>query len=116
MTHWSLTNHRKLLMRIRAAIVEATPAYTTAKKDVKIPQMRIPAQTEAPAWKAIVVMYTHGKITPMFRMLYANAEYGDITRTSPEARRVKTCTCAVAVSLRLANTSTSPILPSPATG
>ena len=61
-------------------------------------------------------MYTQGKITPMFRMLYANAEYGDITRTSPEARRVKTWTCAVAVPLRLANTSTSPILPSPATG
>ena len=78
--------------------------------------MRIPAQTEAPGSNARGVMYTHGKMTPMFRMLYANAEYGDITRTSPEARRVKTWTCAVAVPLRLANTSTSPILPSPATG
>src|SRR5438552_18830823 len=71
---------------------------------------------EAPGSNARGVMYTHGKITPMFRMLYANAEYGDITRTSPEVRRVKTWTCAVAVQMRLANTSTSPILPSPATG
>src|SRR6267143_989811 len=54
-------------------------------------------------------------MTPMFRMLYAKAEYGDITRTRPEARRVKTCTGAVAVSLRLAKTSTSPTLSSPAT-
>src|SRR6267143_2330542 len=53
-------------------------------------------------------------MTPMFRMLYAKAEYGDITRTRPEARRVKTCTGAVAVSLRLAKTSTSPTLSSPA--
>src|SRR6266480_1169224 len=60
--------------------------------------MRIPPQTEAPGSKARGVIYTHGKITPMFRMLYANAEYGDITRTSPEARLVKTWTGAVAVS------------------
>src|SRR5947199_9793919 len=71
---------------------------------------------EAPGSNARGVMYTQGKITPMFRMLYANADYGDITRTSPEARRVKTWTCAVAVPLRLATTSTPPILPSPATG
>src|SRR5438876_10856816 len=71
---------------------------------------------EAPGSNARGVMYTQGKITPMFRMLYANAEYGDITRSSPEARRVKTWTCAVAVPLRLANRSTSPILPSPGTG
>jgi len=57
---------------------------------VKSPQRRIPAQTEAPFWKAIVVMYTHGKMTPIFRTLYANAEYGDMTRTRPEARRVNT--------------------------
>src|SRR5438309_9386322 len=88
----------------------------TAKKDVKAPHIRIPVQIEATGSNAMGVMYTQGKITPMFRMLYANAEYGDITRTSPEARRVKTWTCAVAVPPRLANTSTSPILPSPATG
>src|SRR5438094_2928034 len=51
--------------------------------------MRIPPQTEAPGSKARGVIYTHGKITPMFRMLYANAEYGDITRTRPEARLVR---------------------------
>src|SRR5438046_10307005 len=74
--------------------------------------MRIPPQTEAPGSKARGVIYTHGKITPMFRMLYANAEYGDITRTSPEARLVKTWTGAVAVSPPRRNTSTSPTLPS----
>src|SRR5947199_261656 len=69
-------------------------------------------QSEAPGSKARGVIYTHGKITPMFRMLYANAEYGDITRTSPEARLVKTWTGAVAVSPPRRNTSTSPTLPS----
>src|SRR6266571_8983502 len=66
----------------------------------------------------IVVMYTQGKMIPMFRMLYANAEYGDMTRTRPEARRVNTWTCAVACSPRLAKSSTSPtgLAPRPAAG
>ena len=68
----------------------ANPAYTTARKPVKIPVMKIPSQMLAPGKRMIVVMYTQGKMIPMFRMLYANAEYGDMTRTSPEARRVNT--------------------------
>src|SRR5207249_9903813 len=77
-------------------IAEANPAYTTARNPVKTPVIKIPSQMLAPGYRMIVVMYTQGKMIPMFRMLYANAEYGDITRTSPEARRVNTWTCAVA--------------------
>src|SRR5207245_9102158 len=73
----------------------------------------IPVQTFALGNAARVVMYTHGKMTPMLRTLYAKAEYGDITRTSPEARRVNTCTCAVAVARGLAKTSPSPTVPAP---
>src|SRR5206468_13027726 len=80
-------------------ILHPIPTRRSSDLDVKAPQIRIPVQMEAPGSNARGVMYTHGKITPMFRMLYANAEYGDITRTSPEARRVKTWTCAVAVPL-----------------
>src|SRR5438876_11611729 len=97
-------------------MAEARPAYTTAKNDVKSPQRRIPAQTEAPFWKAIGVMYRTGKMPPIFRTVYANAEYGDMTRTRPDARRVNTWTCAVACAPRLAKTSTSPtgLAPAPA--
>ena len=52
--------------------------------------MMIPSQTLAFGYSAIVVMYTHGKITPMFSTLYATAEYGDMARTRPDARRVNT--------------------------
>src|SRR5438132_14114874 len=80
--------------------------------------MMIPSQTLAFGYSAIVVMYTQGKITPMFSTLYANAEYGDMTRTRPDARRVNTWTCAVACAPGLANTSTSPtgLAPAPAAG
>src|SRR5438093_368562 len=76
----------------------------------------IPTHTLAFGKTDKVVMYTQGKMTPMFRTLYANAEYGDMTRTSPEARRVKTWTCAVACAPGLAKTSTSPtgLAPAPA--
>src|SRR3989441_12910 len=78
----------------------------------------IPTHTLAFGNTDKVVMYTQGKITPIFRTLYANAEYGDMTRTRPDARRVNTWTCAVACAPRLAKTSTSPtgLAPAPAPG
>src|SRR5438128_1085135 len=47
----------------------------------------IPTHTLAFGNTDKVVMYTHGKITPIFRTLYANAEYGDMTRTRPAGDR-----------------------------
>jgi len=50
----------------------------------------IPSGTFASGQKANVSRYTQGKITPMFRTLYAKAEYGDITLTRPEDFLAKT--------------------------
>ncbi len=57
---------------------------------MKIPVISIPSGTFASGQTANVSKYTQGKITPMFRTLYANAEYGDITLTKPEDFLAKT--------------------------
>jgi hypothetical protein len=61
--------------------------------------MRIPRGTLPPGKAVGDTRKTQGKIIPMVRILYTKAEYGDMTRTSPDAFRVKTSGLAVAVAI-----------------
>ena len=57
------------------------------------------AHTETPGNAAGAHTNVHGKITPMVRKLYMNADQGDITLDSPEALRLKTSGFAAVVAI-----------------
>jgi len=61
--------------------------------------MRQATHTETPGNAAGAHTNVHGKITPMVKKLYMNADQGDITLDSPEALRLKTSGFAAVVAI-----------------
>ena len=72
--------------------------------------------TETPGNAGGAHTNVHGKMTPMVRKLYMNADQGDITLESPEALRLKTSGFAATVAISSPLSSCERIRPGCARG